>query len=169
MAEDSGVSIADSVVMGDVQQNITNVQQHISSTNICPRCEAINVRVVRCSMPKCDNQFCELCHPFCRWTPDGVGRLDSGLGKGPFCGLCMEVQLEQWENEEIEEHIIREMSVDRIIAIIGLILVGILFVLLPSQASFPFRNYCLGIFALIELVMVAKFLVSRRAYHRLIS
>ncbi len=163
------MNISDSVVMGDVQQNITNVQQHISSSNTCPRCEAINVRVVSCSMPHCDNQFCELCHPLCRWTPEGVGRLDSGLGKGPFCGLCMEVQVEQWENEELLEQKLREMSVDRITAIIGLILVGILFVLLPSQASFPFRNFCLGIFALIELVMFAKFLVTRRAYVQLIS
>ena len=104
------MNISDSVVMGDVQQNITNVQQHISSSNTCPRCEAINVRVVSCSMPHCDNQFCELCHPLCRWTPEGVGRLDSGLGKGPFCGLCMEVQVEQWENEELEEQKLREMS-----------------------------------------------------------
>jgi hypothetical protein len=53
MTEDSGVNISDSVVMGDVQQNIANT---------CPACQTTNIPVMVCQYSGCETRFCEICH-----------------------------------------------------------------------------------------------------------
>ena len=98
MTEDPGVNISDSVVMGGIHQNITNTT--------CPSCEASNVRVMKCQESNCDNRFCELCHPNCRYSDEKGLRFDSGAGSGPFCSPCMSnkfVELERKRQERLEK------------------------------------------------------------------
>ena len=80
--EKTGIDISDSVVMGDVQQNILKTE--------CPSCSASNVKVMKCQDEQCTSiQFCELCHINCRYSSGGVLRFDSGKGSGPFCSVCI--------------------------------------------------------------------------------
>ena len=104
---DSGVQISDSVVMGDVQQNITTIHQ---SDNSCPSCGTSgNIRIMVCKTTDCGNKFCDFCHPDCRFriisskrqaqyrmghayqfTPKTERyRFDSNEGDGPCCEECI--------------------------------------------------------------------------------
>ena len=85
--EKTGIDISDSVVMGDVQQNILKTE--------CPSCSASNVKVMKCQEVGCTSkQFCELCHTNCRYSPASeVLRFDSGTGSGPFCSRCLTAKL----------------------------------------------------------------------------
>ena len=108
------LNLSDSVVMGNVEQKIT----HISDTSppSCPECGVVSgvIRVIPCSDEYCDNRFCDLCHPDCRYidfTPstygrdfDGyitLGRFDSGEGVGAICELCINEIMEDAESEHI--------------------------------------------------------------------
>jgi hypothetical protein len=88
--EDSSVRISDSVVMGDVQQNITKIQQ---SGNSCPSCGTSgNIRLMICRSINCESKFCDLCHPISRYFEGDAIRFDSGKGEGPFCKGCMAIK-----------------------------------------------------------------------------
>jgi hypothetical protein len=89
LAEERGIGISDSVVIGDVHQNVTNIKQHIDSGISCPKCHARNVRMFDCLTLNCAEVFCEICHPLCRLYKQGASRFDSGKGTGPFCNECM--------------------------------------------------------------------------------
>ena len=166
MTEDSGVRISDSVVMGDVKQNITNIQQHIGSSISCTRCDAINVRIFGCSSPDCKNHFCEVCHPNCKWTEEGADRFDSE-GHGPFCGHCMDLQLLQWELDEAS----LQMSMRKreavfpllFIAFIGVVGIGTSGSILSSALLNPMT---LLIFGGLQFFMLVRYLVGRNAYLR---
>jgi hypothetical protein len=122
LTEDSDFDISDSVVMGDVQQNITtnlnitNNPKDASPHLSCPECGIVGgvVSLIPCSDESCHNKFCNFCHPECRWTTivrdpyesSGVGsikantaRFDSGEGLGPFCKHCMNEQMVRWEEK----------------------------------------------------------------------
>ena len=83
LTEDSAANISDSVIIGDVQQTI--------SQSSCPTCDSTNVRVMKCQDSVCEGRFCELCNPNCRWTRTSLERFDSGIGRGPLCKKCLDV------------------------------------------------------------------------------
>ena len=91
MSEESPLNISDSVVMGDVQQNITNTT--------CPACGASNVRVMKCQDVNCESKFCEICHKNSRHL--GWERLsfDSGKGDGPYCSVHLDIKVLPYEEE----------------------------------------------------------------------
>ena len=101
--EKTGIDISDSVVMGDVQQNILK-------TDVCPSCSASNVRVMKCQEVGCTSkQFCELCHINCRYSEGSSTRFDSGVGLGPFCSECLAAKITQFLFEAQErERLARE-------------------------------------------------------------
>ena len=88
--------ISDSVVMGDVHQNIGGKE--------CPGCSAYNVRIMNCKENECTSiQFCELCNTNSRWE-DGVRlRFNSGKGTGPFCSGCLEDKEKAKKQEEFDQ------------------------------------------------------------------
>ena len=90
MTEDSPINITDSVVLGDVHQNMGAE---------CPSCSASNVRVMKCQEKQCSTRFCELCHADCRYSGGSLLRFDSGKGLGPFCSECLAVKLAALEKE----------------------------------------------------------------------
>ena len=163
MSEKSGVEISDSVVMGDVQQNITNVHQHIDSSTSCERCDAINVRIFGCVSPGCKTQFCEVCHAYCKWTEEGAGRYDSD-GEGPFCQECMEQHLLQWEVDDAA----LQMN-DRLIGLV-LFSVLLLFIALSGLATgfwsiiFFVDPICGVPLGGLALVVLGRYLASRNRY-----
>ena len=85
------MNISDSVVMGDVQQNITDTT--------CPACGASNVRVMQCQDVNCESKFCEICHKNSRHL--GWERLsfDSGKGEGPYCPVHLDIKVLPYEEE----------------------------------------------------------------------
>ena len=92
--------VSDSVVMGNV--NIDNT--------ICPSCDAINVRVMKCQESDCDCRFCEICNPNSRFNDVEISlhRFDSGIGSGPFCSSCLRKMvndaIQRKEEEESSGH-----------------------------------------------------------------
>jgi hypothetical protein len=90
------VDISDSVIMGDVQQNILK-------TDECSSCSSSNVKVLKCQEKQCTSiNFCELCHLNCRYEMGEVWRFDSGRGAGPFCSECLSAKIVSY-NEQIEQ------------------------------------------------------------------
>ena len=167
MDKESPITISDSVVMGDIQQNITNVEQHMSPGIICPRCDATNVRIMRCSTQDCNNDFCELCHPICKWTEYGADRFDCDYGRGPFCGYCMDRQIDDWEQQDADaatyDQLRQNYIAEGIFSAIGMIIT--VYLLIKSIQIYD--SDCLklwGVVALIEIAMIIKFRFSRRAY-----
>ena len=142
MAEDTGIDISDSVVMGGVQQNITNVR---SDNRECSSCGATNVVIMKCQEENCTASFCQICHPYCRFFAIlGVLRFDSGEGTGPFCETCLKpmeqgrreyeqlVRMEQRKTRQQEfEQRKTEKSYGKIAVVVGgfFIIVGIVGVL----------------------------------------
>ena len=113
--EKTGIDISDSVVMGNVQQNILKIGE-------CPSCSASNVKVMKCQDKQCTSkQFCELCHINCRYSEGSSTRFDSGVGLGPLCSECLDAKfaawkkrLEQLERERLErERLEREILASR--------------------------------------------------------
>ena len=106
--EKMGIGISDSVVMGDVQQNILKIGE-------CPSCSASNVKVMKCQDKQCTSKkFCELCHANCRYSEGRVTRFDSGAGSGPFCSGCLTAKITQFDLEKKErERIEREILASR--------------------------------------------------------
>ena len=151
--DNDSIKISDSVVMGDVQHNVTNVQQHISTGIECPRCDSKNVRIMGCSTPNCKSQFCELCHPECRWSINGRSRFDSGHGRGPFCGLCMDRHMDDWRLSEEISGKRNQMNHDKFAAIIGFVIMVVLSVLIPVKLIWV-------IVGMVELGLVVRYLLS---------
>jgi len=106
--EKPGIDISDSVIMGDVQQNILKIDE-------CPNCSATNVKVLKCQDKRCTTiKFCELCHLNCRYEMGNVLRFDSGRGAGPFCSECLSVKIfahgERLERERLERIEMEELK-----------------------------------------------------------
>lgn len=163
LTEESGVNISDSVVMGDIQQNITNVQQNITQGTSCPRCGVINARIMQCSIPDCSHQFCGLCHPKCRWANNGVSRFDSGDGLGPFCGECMDLHMKMWKEEEAVWAKQDELSSFRMLAIWLTVFLGLVAYVDPS---FPVCTLIIGIPVIASWM---RFFATKGEYRRLIQ
>mgnify|MGYP004293905041 CR=1 FL=1 len=85
------MKISDSVVMGDVQQNITDT--------ICPACGASNVRVMMCQDDTCESKFCEICHKDSRHLKWKRMSFDSGKGEGPYCPVHLDTKILPYEKE----------------------------------------------------------------------
>jgi len=108
--EKTGIDISDSVVMGDVQQNILK-------TDVCPSCSASNVRVMKCQEVGCTSkQFCELCHINCRYSEGSSTRFDSGVGLGPLCSECLDAKFAAWKKrlEQLERERLERERLERI-------------------------------------------------------
>ena len=107
--EKTGIDISDSVVMGDVQQNILK-------TDVCPSCSASNVRVMKCQEVGCTSkQFCELCHINCRYSEGSSTRFDSGVGLGPLCSECLDAKFAAWKKrlEQLERERLERERLER--------------------------------------------------------
>ena len=152
------LTITDSVVMGDVKHSVTNVHQNVADGLACNRCQSQNVRIMSCSTTDCSNQFCELCHPECRWSLHGVSRFDSGRGKGPYCGLCMDKHLRQWEHREEISRLRKLMQEARTSAIIGAVVFFITYIVLLIY------NPVLGMLALPIMIIFEIGLIIQFAY-----
>jgi hypothetical protein len=91
--EDSSqsVDLRDSVVVGDIHQNV-----YLTQTETCPTCHTSNVKVIRCTSSNCRETFCEVCHPRCRFDgfdAKGSMRLEffsSGIGESPLCKVHLD-------------------------------------------------------------------------------
>ena len=96
--EKTGIGISDSVVMGDVQQNILKIGE-------CPSCSASGgVTVMKCQNKECTSiKFCNSCHRNCRYSEGTTRRFDSGAGSGPFCIGCLTAKLTQFDLEKLEQ------------------------------------------------------------------
>jgi len=96
--EKTGIGISDSVVMGDVQQNILKIGE-------CPSCSASGgVTVMKCQNKQCTSiKFCNSCHRNCRYSEGTTRRFDSGAGSGPFCSGCLTAKLTQFDWEKLEQ------------------------------------------------------------------
>ena len=95
--EKTGIGISDSVVMGDVQQNILKIGE-------CPSCSASGgVTVMKCQNKQCTSiKFCNSCHRNCRYSEGTTRRFDSGAGSGPFCSGCLTAKITQFDLEKQE-------------------------------------------------------------------
>jgi hypothetical protein len=95
--EKTGIGISDSVVMGDVQQNILNIGE-------CPSCSASGgVTIMKCQNKQCTSiKFCNSCHRNCRYSEGRVTSFDSGAGAGPFCSGCLTDKITQFNLEKEE-------------------------------------------------------------------
>jgi hypothetical protein len=87
MSDNRDIVVQDSVVMGNIEQNFTTVNESKSIT--CPVCKTENVRIMLCVSKACQKRFCEICHPNCKYTDTGIYRYNSGVGYGPCCYQCL--------------------------------------------------------------------------------
>jgi hypothetical protein len=95
--EKARVSFQDSAIIGDVTVTQNNAE--------CPSCSASNAIVLmKCQETHCENKFCNLCHPKCRYSEGSFLRFDSGEGLGPFCKECGTIIFAAWkESQESQE------------------------------------------------------------------
>ena len=159
VVRDSGLNINDSVVMGDVQQNITNIQQSVTPGVPCPRCGVVNARIIHCSIPICRNQFCGLCHPICRWSESGVSRFDSGKGHGPYCRTCMDRHANVRGSSKLKSI----MSGRGFLALLMTLLMA---AMLSSNSELGHGNFCLGIIGILTFFCWVDFFVSQGNFHK---
>ena len=145
--------------MGNVEQNITNI---LGTTHLsCPKCGAVSgaIRVMPCSSQHCENKFCDLCHPDCRWIDLHHGetvRFDSGKGEGPFCKICMSEQMKEMsleQRERMEEMALKRRSRQRLEA-------------LEEQGSelFNARLFSIGITVLLGIIVYLDYHVIPSDY-----
>ncbi len=98
------MNISDSVVLGDIQQNITDTT--------CPACDATNVRVMKCQDVDCESKFCEICHKDSRHLKWDRMSFDSGKGEGPYCSTHLDAKILTHEEEKarILEEVAKEIA-----------------------------------------------------------
>ena len=160
--------VSDSVVMGNVEQNITNVfdSSHLS----CPECGVVSsvISVMLCSTKNCNNQFCDLCHPDCRWidlTNGYVGRFDSGDGVGPFCELCMSEQMEEMDLELMFWRQGKKLFNARLFAIGITVLLGI--VVYFNLTLIPSNYICSLVIAIPTFISWMRLFLNKSRYNRI--
>ena len=160
MVRDSRLNISDSVVMGDVHQNITNIQHSTSSGVPCPACGVINAILIQCTIPSCRRHFCGLCHPRCRWSDIGVFRFDSGKGHGPYCRKCMDLHT----NVRLSAKLESKMKSRKFMAILATIIAAALIWMVPSG------EWCF-VTSMVALTYFGwtNFFVTRSAYRRALN
>jgi len=99
--EKASISFQDNAIVGDVTITQNNAE--------CPSCSASNAIVLmKCQETHCENKFCNLCHPKCRYSEGSFLRFDSGEGLGPFCKGCGTVIFTAWKEREERERVERE-------------------------------------------------------------